>query len=48
MVTYLGVDQTDTLKELEETIGAHARFVFLEKLDTHRLDAAVDANGHDA
>lgn len=31
-VSYLGVKLDDALKEIEDTEGSHARFVFLESL----------------
>lgn len=48
IVTYLGANQEDDLKELEDTIGCHARFEFLEKLYLYNMVAAVEANGDDA
>lgn len=47
MMTYLGPDPADALKELYDNRWVHARFSFLENLHTHthHLVAAVEADG---
>lgn len=47
-LTYLGADTEDALKEMEDTIRCHARFVFLENMYTHHLNMAVEVNRGDA
>lgn len=47
-MTYLGVDIEDSLKELEDTRGCHARFIFLKNLHIHHLDATMESDGDDA
>lgn len=32
MVTYLGSDLGDSMKEVEDTLRCHARFIFLDRL----------------
>lgn len=45
MVNYLGAKLEDTLKELEDTIGCHAIFGFLESQYTHHLAATMHVEG---
>lgn len=47
MVNYLGVDSSESQKELDATRGAHARFSCLEELHKYHLVAEVDAKGDD-
>lgn len=43
----LGADPTDVANEVAHTIGAHARFKFLEELYKDHLHMALDAEGDD-
>lgn len=47
MLIYLRVDLGDTLKELEDTRGCHAKFGFFERLYAQQLSAAEHATGDD-
>lgn len=48
IVTYLGANTSDVQKEMDDTIGCHARFVFLEELYINHLVAPVEVDGGDA
>lgn len=48
IMTYLGTNPKDSLEELKDTIGCHARFAFLKNLYIHHLVAVVGADGDDA
>lgn len=45
MITYLGVDSTDVVNEVDGTISAHARLKFFEKVYKDRLHMVVHVEG---
>ncbi|CAL5209205.1 unnamed protein product [Lathyrus oleraceus] len=47
MVTYLGSDLGDSMKEVEDTLGCHDRFVFLDRLYNQQLTAVSQTTGDD-
>lgn len=47
MVTCLGADLSEAQIEIDTTIGAHARFPYLEKLYKYHLDMVMEAKGDD-
>lgn len=47
MVNYMEAKPDDDMKELEDTRGCHAKFIFLESQYTHHLVVIVQGEGDD-
>lgn len=45
MVTYLRDDIRDDVKEVEDTRGRHARFIFLKRMYAHKLTTTEQTAG---